>query len=351
MIPASMATVVLVGGFLGAGKTTLLLAAARRLHALGCRAGVIMNDQGSDLVDSSLATVAGVQAEEVSGACFCCRFSDLVHAAERLLEYRPDVIFAEPVGSCVDIAATVVRPLKAYYGNQFRIAPYSVLIDPARARQMLGDAEPQLAYLFNKQIAEADLVYFSKCDEYSDLPEVPGVTARRLSSRTGESIAEWLAEVLASRGAANTRMLDVNYDEYAEAEATLGWLNWRGSLHLRRAPTSAAVAGPLLENLDDHLTQAGAVIAHLKVYVQSRTGYVKASICDNGQEPIAEGDLLSSPSRKHQILLNLRAKAAPEALRDSVEWAAAKLPGRILVAQQQCFRPGRPVPEYRLGPT
>ena len=51
-------------------------------------------------------------AVEVSGGCFCCGYDDF---AARLAELRdgaqPDVIFAESVGSCADIVATVVRPL------------------------------------------------------------------------------------------------------------------------------------------------------------------------------------------------------------------------------------------------
>ena len=48
--------IVVVGGFLGAGKTTLILAAARELERLGQRCAVILNDQGSALVDTELVS-------------------------------------------------------------------------------------------------------------------------------------------------------------------------------------------------------------------------------------------------------------------------------------------------------
>ena len=101
----------LVGGFLGAGKTSLILAAARVLERQGLRAAAILNDQGDDLVDTRIAREHGLAADQVAGGCFCCRFSDLLEAAERLEAYEPDVIFAEAVGSCTDLAATVLRPL------------------------------------------------------------------------------------------------------------------------------------------------------------------------------------------------------------------------------------------------
>lgn len=59
--------IVLVGGFLGAGKTTLILAAARELKRLGQRCAVILNDQGSALVDTQLANRHGMHSEEVTG--------------------------------------------------------------------------------------------------------------------------------------------------------------------------------------------------------------------------------------------------------------------------------------------
>ena len=76
--------IVLVGGFLGAGKTTLLLAAARELERRGLRSALILNDQGEALVDTEFASLHGVQSGEVTGGCFCCRFSDLLQVIDRL---------------------------------------------------------------------------------------------------------------------------------------------------------------------------------------------------------------------------------------------------------------------------
>src|ERR1700761_1367952 len=90
-------TIVVVGGFLGAGKTSMILSAAQRLERRGTRCAVLLNDQGIELVDTRLTELHEVAAREVTGGCFCCRFSDLVAAIESLRELRPEVIFAEPV--------------------------------------------------------------------------------------------------------------------------------------------------------------------------------------------------------------------------------------------------------------
>src|SRR5215467_8142623 len=120
-----MTILVPVGGFLGAGKTTLIIAASRLLRDRGLRPAAIFNDQGADLVDTRYAAAQGIDAGQVAGGCFCCRFSDLVDAAERLRAHSPDVIFAEAVGSCTDISATTLQPLKRLYADRYRVAPYS----------------------------------------------------------------------------------------------------------------------------------------------------------------------------------------------------------------------------------
>src|SRR5262245_14840466 len=104
---------VMVGGFLGAGKTTALGRLAKHYMARGQRVGIITNDQADDLVDTHLLRSQGLNVAEVAGACFCCKFDDLIRSADTLgRAERPDVILAEPVGSCTDLVATVVQPLK-----------------------------------------------------------------------------------------------------------------------------------------------------------------------------------------------------------------------------------------------
>jgi hypothetical protein len=341
---------VLVGGFLGAGKTSLLLAAATRLRTAGRRVGVITNDQGGELVDTRLVEAAGFDAEEVTGGCFCCRFTDFVQSAERLLAIGPDVILAEPVGSCADLSATILQPIKRFYDDRFRLAPLTVLVDPARAEELLGtQADANLSYLFRKQLAEADLVRFSKADRHTQFPALPGVTARPLSAHTGEGVGEWMDEVLQDTAAAGSRLLEIDYQRYAEAEASLGWLNWQADVRLRRPLTPASLVGPLLDHLDRSLTREGVAIAHLKIFAQCGAGYVRAGICRNGEEPSVDGALDAPPASRHELVLNLRAGAAPGTLDAAVDEAAGELPGKVRVLYRQSFRPAPPKPEHRFS--
>ena len=340
--------VVLVGGFLGAGKTTLLLAAARELERRGLRSAIILNDQGEALVDTELATLHNVRRGEVTGGCFCCRFSRLVDVIGQLREHAPDVIFAEPVGSCTDISATTLHPLLA--DKSARVAPYTVLVDPERACDLLrDDADPHLAFLFRRQIEEADLVCFTKSDLGYPLPALPVPAARQISARTGQGVAAWLDEILAGTLSTGRTILDIDYEQYARAEAALAWLNAEASIHCSPPLSPAMVLGPLFDRLDADLTAAGVRIVHLKAIVRADSGFVKAAICGNGQAPIVEGHLDASPASHHHLLINLRAAGSAATVRAVMERDLAAMQHQVTNSRIACFHPAPPRPERRVS--
>lgn len=341
---------VLVSGFLGSGKTTLIVRAAAILRNRGLRVAAIMNDQDSGLVDTKFAEMEQMNAREVAGGCFCCRFSDLLDAADQLSAYRPNVIFAEPVGSCIDLSATILQPIKAFHRDTFRLAPLSVLVDPALANKVYGaEADPNVGYLFRNQLAEADLVCLTKSDLYSGTPVLPVPVDFTLSAKTGDGVENWLNEVLASTRIVGAHLLEVDYGLYADAEAALGWLNLHADVELFQPLSPAELAGPLLDKLDQSLTGAHITIAHLKVFDQTAAGYIKASICANGCEPVADGDLLCEPANRHELVINLRAIADPDELQNIVNHALGAIAGSVHVRYSGAFRPAPPEPEHRLS--
>lgn len=342
--------IVPLGGFLGSGKTTLILAASRVLKGRGVRVAAILNDQGNNLVDTEFVSANGIAADQVTGGCFCCRFSELMDAAERLRAYSPDVIFAEAVGSCTDISATTLQPLKLYYSRQFRLAPYTVLIDPGRARELgATEASSDLSFLFRTQMDEADLICFTKVDRHSEFPDIAGVPVRYLSALTGQGVAEWLEEVLACEIPSGGRILEIDYARYARAEAALAWLNCSASVKLDPPLSPALLIGPLLDDLRKALTAGGLRIVHLKLSDDSASGYLKASSVNHEEEPLVHGMLDASPAELHQLLLNVRAEGDPGALQRMVEAQLAKLPGKVELGNMQCFSPAPPKPEHRMA--
>lgn len=338
-----------VGGFLGSGKSSLLLAAGQRLRARGVRVAILTNDQAEGLVDTLTARHQDFDAGEVAGACFCCAFLKFVDAAAELAARGAEVILAEPVGSCTDIAATVLGPLRQDFAHLFRLAPFTVLVDASQYRSLYAPkADREVAWLHGRQIAEADILAFSKCDLGEPLPELHA-PALRLSARSGVGVDAWLEDVLSGRTAPGTRLLgNLDYGRYARAEALLAWLNATVVLNTKKPLSPAELLGPLVDDLDARLTGHGVSIAHLKTWIESAHAWLRVSMTRNGQEPAVEGDRLAAAARDYRLVVNLRALGEPDVLRACVERALAAIPAAAAVERMDCFRPLPPKPERRV---
>jgi Ni2+-binding GTPase involved in maturation of urease and hydrogenase len=355
----------MVGGFLGAGKTTALLKAAAYLTGRGRRVGLIMNDQSDALVDTALVRAQAFPVEEIAGGCFCCRFNTLTDAAAKLTaESRPDVFLAEPVGSCTDLAATVALPLRHLYADQYRVAPLSVLVDPDRALRVLGVESgrafsPKVEYIYAKQLEEADVLVINKIDRLS--PErlallrstleerFPSARIVAISARSGDGVAPWIDGLLDDTPAG--RVLDIDYDTYAEGESLLGWLNC--TARLAGAPVDAdQFLKGLATTIHADLAADGIEIAHLKLTLVPPDGQgiavVNATRTDRDPELAFS---LDADVDEAEITVNLRAEADPERLEHAVRNAAnASGDGRatLTIDHLERFRPGRPVPTHRM---
>ena len=231
---------IMVGGFLGAGKTTTLGRLAKHYSDQGHKVGVVTNDQAADLVDTNALRSQGLDVGEVAGACFCCHFDALMETIEELgVKSRPDIILAEPVGSCTDLVATVIQPIKRLFDAEFTIHPYCVLLKPSHGKKILKNDKgsgfsPKAAYILKKQLEEADLILVNRIDQLSaeDVDELtdlvgehfPGTPLLKTSALTGEGF-DVLTEFLEHEGDFGSKVLDIDYDIYAEGEAELGWLN------------------------------------------------------------------------------------------------------------------------------
>ncbi len=231
---------IMVGGFLGAGKTTAIAMLAQHFAGQGSRVGLITNDQGRNLVDTKMLRSRGFATEEIPGGCFCCKFQSLLEASKSLESTaRPEIFLAEPVGSCTDLMATVTYPLRRLYGEEFAIAPLSVLVDPVRAQHVLGlrtgkTFSDKVLYIYRKQLEEANLIIIAKRDllsqaEQDELAQAlqaqfPQAEVLAVSVRDQAGLTPWLERIQATE-VEKAPSMDVDYELYAEGEARLGWLN------------------------------------------------------------------------------------------------------------------------------
>jgi hypothetical protein len=209
------------------------------------------------------------------------------------------------------------------------------------------NADPDMRFLFDKQLQEADLVCFTKSDLYPQYPETGAQHVRQLSAKSGQGVAAWLNEVLSGTIPTGEQSLEIDYAHYARAEAALAWLNLRAVFEPETWLSPAMLLGPLLDGIDAALTASHIPIAHLKAIVSTSTGWLKAAICANGQEPAVEGNLDASPAGKLELLLNLRAVGKPDHVRAIVEHELNQLSG-LTQCNMDCFSPAAPVPEQRI---
>ncbi|MFC0509012.1 GTP-binding protein [Micromonospora costi] len=354
-----MPRLVVLTGFLGAGKTTTMLAAGRLLTARGGRVAVITNDQGSDLVDTRLARDAVPDVGEVTDGCFCCRFEDLADLVTELLDSgRADTILAEAVGSCTDLQATVVRPLRARYGDRLTLAPLTAIVDPARVGVLDGD----LGYLFDRQLAEADLIAVNKSDtlpraEFDALldrirRDHPRAGVLGYSAGLGENVDALVARWTGGQRGPDVD-LDVDYDRYAAAEARLSWLNQVWQVSADAGFSARRWAHVALESLSAACARRGDVIGHAKLAVQSPAGLIRMSVVAAGDPPRHEPDGRDEPPvARATVLVNVRATCPPDDLESLVRAAAydadlaagaAARPGPA-----SAFAPSYPRPVHRI---
>lgn len=355
---------IMIGGFLGAGKTTTIGRLAKTYQDRGLKVGIVTNDQASDLVDTHTLRSQGFDVGEVAGACFCCNFNELTDVVGQLeARHTPDVVIAEPVGSCTDLVATVVQPIVRLYEKKFDVAPYGVILKPSHGRRILGGSErgfsPKAAYIFKKQLEEADFVILNRIDELEpaevdDLErlikqERPDVPVLRMSAKTGAGF-EGLLETLDQRGAFGRHILELDYDIYAEGEAELGWLNSSLRVTAEREFPLDELLVDIVARLRTSLAEEDAEPAHLKT-IGLWEGYHGVANLTSSDDP-AELSLASDCiTRAADVVVNARVATAPETLTEHVERAvqsACEAVGATAEFRQtQSFRPGRPVPTHR----
>jgi G3E family GTPase len=359
---------IMIGGFLGSGKTTAVARLAQRLTDQSRRVGLITNDQGSGLVDTAMLRSRGFATEEIPGGCFCCRFDSLLEAANKLTAVsRPDVFIAEPVGSCTDLVATVTYPLRRIYGDNFSIAPLSVLVDPIRARRVFhletgGSFSEKVHYIYRKQLEEADVIAINKCDLVDSgqrqvlrdklAAEYPRAEIFEISARHGAGLDAWFDRIVTTEQFARTAM-EVDYQLYGEA--LLGWLNGTVQLKAEDGFDANGLLGELAEELRERLRRNGAEVAHLKMTFSPDEGLRDIAVINLVRNDYVTevSQALEQPVQNGQLIINLRAEASPDVLCQSVRSAVAGLTGRFpgLIANivhLENFRPGKPQPTHRM---
>src|SRR5438874_7413874 len=201
------------------------------------------------------------------------------------------------------------------------------------------------AYSFHNQLEEADAIVLNRIDEMTPAEadrvaglvaeRYPGVPLLRVSAATGQGF-DALVELLEQQGAFGRKILDIDYDTYAEGEAELGWLNASVRLTAEKPFDLDALLTAILRELAGVCRSLGGEVAHLKLI-----GMDDAGAFGVGNVVSNETDAkLSLPSnvrpREADLIVNARVAIDPAVLEAAVRRVVAAECGKFGV-----------VPEFR----
>jgi hypothetical protein len=241
-------------------------------------------------------------------------------------------------------------------------------VDPIRALRVLGlekggNFSEKVVYIYNKQIEEADLVVISKCDllDAARLESLRAAIASKfprkqilaVSPREGTNLDEWFA-MITSEEQVGGRAMEVDYTVYADGEALLGWLNCTVQVVAKKAFDGDAFLSELAVEVQKRLRTAKAEVAHLKMTLSPDEGLGEIGVVNLVRNDfVPELSMrLEEPIESGQLIINLRAEAAPDvlgtAMREGLVAATQKFATlKSTLDHLEHFRPGKPMPTHR----
>lgn len=347
----------LISGFLGSGKTTAIKTACTNLQERNLSVAVITNDQGIKLVDTKYFESNSIPNRQVIDGCFCCNYHSLNENIQSLTESnKPDIIFAESVGSCTDIIATVMKPLLKFH------AAVNVTVSTfadARLLQMLYVYKKQLfnnevQYIYQKQLEEAPVIVVSKIDLVTadELDKVKRFLQSKypykkiicINGTEAKGIHTWLT---ATDNLSNISLssLNIDYNIYGSGEAMLAWLD--AELKIYSASNKAIQeAMDLIETIRSNIQQENLTIGHLKFFINDA---IKISYTATEEK---QSNIKIKSASTAALLINARIQTSPEILTGLINNAIQQIETscncNIMQENFSSFKPGFPTPAYRL---
>ena len=348
----------LLTGFLGSGKTTAIQYASRNLLQRGIKTGVITNDQGIKLVDGDFFASLNIPNRKVMNGCFCCNYNDLEANIQSLIQTNEtEIIFAESVGSCTDIVATVLKPLLHFYPHaQITVSTFA----DVRLLEMILKADTNffdetVNYIYLKQLEEAGIIVINKIDliDKEQLEKIKQFMLQKYETKIllyqnsldENNIMHWLHTLDHYQSAGKLQSLNIDYDVYAAGEAKLAWLDQE--LEIYSANNNAMLhAENLINAIYKKIKANQYAIGHLKFLINGET---KISFTSNEQSSIA---IKNKPNASAALLINIRMQTEPEIIKqliaETIKEEEITSDCKVIVVSLSAFQPGYPHPTQRI---
>jgi G3E family GTPase len=356
----------MVGGFLGSGKTTAIISAAKLLMGQGLTVGVITNDQGKYLVDTNFMRLEEIPTVEVNGGCFCCNYTDFDQSLDKLVDQiQPDVVFAESVGSCADVVATVLQPLLQFKDKSAEDISLSVFTDARLLRAYLDGLDlpfqDGVIYVFEKQIEEANILILNKIDllEPKQGEELlkksqeryPDKIILNQTSLTPEGVRSWMNLLEEDRYPVDKKPLSINYQVYGAGEQVLAWYDGVYELNGNSDQVADWIQS-FLSHLQKVIKTKNIPIGHLKFLIRDSKQHQKISL--TGLYDLEEIQLDPNHVWDTPVILLVNARLECSQLEISQLMQSVLKQNQkeqsllVKIVDEEAFHPGFPSPTHRL---
>jgi len=325
-------------GFLGSGKTTTMMALVEYFTAKHGKAAMISNDlgHGVNLADNRLAQLRGLNASEITDNCICYVNEQL---AQRLDSYYDEgcvLVVSDIPGFGVGALEHVYHGLTEKFPGQFRLAPFTVLVEPKTVEKLRSGTDGDLHYLYDTQLVEADLIVLNKCDlltpaqRQEDLAwleeHYPLAETVAISALTGEGLEELSQALL--MGEASMRRPDIGYGgkefRFAMGKMSEFYLQYHAVVCCDDFDGNAYLM-EMAEKVKADIAASGNEIPHLKLLAWEPEGdYGKVDLIGT-ERPIEVTHRFEKRCRDIAVLLNASGACPADKLEEIVTGAAREI--------------------------
>ena len=316
-------------GFLGSGKTTTMMALTKYHTAHHGKAAMISNDlgHGVSLADDRFARLSGCNASQITDDCICYVNEQLADRLNGCYDDGCELVVSDIPGFGVGALEHVYHGLAEKFPGQFELAPFTVLVEPKTVELLRSGQGGDQEYLYNTQLAEADLIVLNKCDLLDEdgreadaawLKEhYPLASVITISAREGAGLEE-LSRAL-TKGQASMRRPDIGYggeafrhamgkisEYYIQYRAVVCCNDFDGNLYLL----------DMARAVQEKIREAGQLIPHLKLLAWEPEGdFGKVDLIGTDRE-IEVTHCFERPCTDIAVILNASAACPADQLEE-----------------------------------
>ena len=318
-------------GFLGSGKTTTMMALTKYYSEHHAGAAMISNDlgHGVNLADNRFAQLSGCKASEITDNCICYVNEQLADRLDAYYAEGCELVVSDIPGFGVGALEHVYHGLTEKYPGRFELAPFTVLVEPKTVALLREGRGGDLEYLYDTQLAEADLIVLNKTDlidarqREADLTwlraRYPLAQTIAISARNGEGL-EALSRALV-KGKASMRRPDIGYggeafmaamgkmsEFYIQYHAVVCCNTFDGNAYLM----------DMARQVQTEIRSAGYLIPHLKLLAWEPEGDFGKVDLIGTDRPIEETHRFERPCTELAVILNASAACPVDKLEEIV---------------------------------